>query len=85
MIQMFEIAEDDWGRLVELSKRARNTPVIFTPAPGQKIEEVRSWADYAYDSVEDWWRHMGEKYGFVWDTARPHDEVNRQILADPKP
>ena len=82
-MKVFEIAQDDWGRMIELCKTARSTPVIYTPAPGTPVKEVRSWADYAYANVNDWWKHMGEKYGFVWDTARPSDESKRLINAEP--
>ena len=78
----FTIAEDDWNRMIELSKTARSTPVIYMPVAGTPIEKTKSWADHAYDNVNDWWKHMGEKHGFKWDTAGPGDEAKRQITAE---
>jgi hypothetical protein len=82
-MKVFEIAQEDWDRLAQLCDRARTTPVIYMPMAGQKIEEVKSWADHAYENVYDWWKHMGQKHGFIWDTARPRDESKRLIEAEP--
>lgn len=81
-MEVFTLSEEEWGRLAELSAEAQRTPVIYTPAPGQRPEEVRSWADHARDRVMGFWRELGAKHGFKWDSAVPHDEAARQIRAE---
>lgn len=79
----FKIKKKDWDKLLNLSGEARNTPVIFTPASGQSIKEVRSWADYAYDNIYDAWKAMGKEYGFDGSDVIPLNESERKILAFP--
>ena len=79
----YQLSEKDWNRLLELSKNAQTTPVIFTPAPGQSIEEVRSWADYAYDDIYSAWKAVGKEYGFDGSDIIPSNENERKILAYP--
>ncbi len=80
--QIYEIKEDDWKKLSELSTRARNTPVIYTPS-GQKFQEVKSWSDYAYDNVYDAWKAIGIEYGFDGTDIEPVSEFERKISAYP--
>ena len=80
----FQLSEEDTKAILDASKRARTTPVIYTPALGQRPDEVRSWADHAYESVMDCWRRLGEKHGFIWDTAEGSGKGISTILAEPK-
>jgi hypothetical protein len=83
MKREFQLSEEDAKALLDASKRARSTPVIYMPMPGQKLEDVRSWADQAYESVMDCWKRMGEKYGFIWDTADDSGKGISVVLAEP--
>jgi hypothetical protein len=81
----YQLTEEETRELIEASKHAAATPVIYTPMPGQKPEEVRSWADHARESVMDVWRRLGDKYGFIWDTADDSGKGPSVVLAEPKP
>jgi hypothetical protein len=79
----YQIKQEDWDKLLNFSKIARSTPVIFTPGSGQAIEEVRSWADYAYDDIYSAWKAVGKEYGFDGSDIVPSNESERKILAYP--
>jgi hypothetical protein len=83
--QRYELTVDEVNRLIDASRIAVTTPVIYTPTPGQRVHEVKSWADHAYDRVMDVWRELGEKYGFRWETVSPTSESEFVILAEPSP
>lgn len=79
----YQIKQEDWDKLINYSKIAQSTPVIFTPGSGQDVSEVRSWADYAYDDVYSAWKAMGKEYGFDGGDVKPLNEKERKILAYP--
>ena len=80
MMKHFTIDEADWAKLMDLSREARNTPVIaLSVADGLA---GRDFASLARQRVLAYWKVLGAKYGF--DPSRgvqPVDEARRIVGA----
>ena len=65
----FMIEQEDWDQLIELSKQARNAPVmVMSLADGLA---GRDFANLARERVFAFWRKLGRKYGFDGSDVKP--------------
>lgn len=79
MRKTFTISEEDWAKLMEMSKTAHSTPVIaLSVADGLA---GRDFASMARKRVLNLWKEMGKKYGFDGDTVEPIGESERTVSA----
>lgn len=76
MRKEFELSQEDLDSLLDVGKP---TPVMYLSG-GQLIGGTPQ------ENANSAWRRMGEKYGFVWDTAQPIDgKSQRFITAEAEP
>lgn len=62
MKKEFEMTQDELNQMIAISQ-AKSMPVM-------KIGNVTT-GDEKQESANDFWKRLGEKYGFIWDTAEP--------------
>ena len=76
----FKISDEDWNAITELSREARNTPVMaLSVADGLA---GRDFASMARERVFSKWHEIGRKMGFDSSDIIPVDEKNRIIEAE---
>jgi hypothetical protein len=73
MKQEFEMTEEELQAIYDISRNKE--PVIF----------VGVWTGLdSQERANKLWQCMGDKYGFVWDSAEPSAKGDRFFLATPK-
>ena len=72
----FKVTPEEWIRLMDLSRAARNTPVIL-------LFGKHDISADAHDRVQQEWDRLGKKYGFLPLTLRNPDEKEGSFDADP--
>ena len=70
MRKEFELTQEDLDSILEASKP---TPVMYLSG-GQLMGGTPQ------ENANRAWQQMGEKYGFVWDTAQPIDGKNQRFI-----
>ncbi len=77
MRKHFTISEEDWKELERLAKEVQATDTIVYPDPSVGPD----FAILAHKPVMDYWRKLGEKYGFVGMSVQAVIEKARIISA----
>jgi hypothetical protein len=68
MRKEFELSQKDLDEILDAGK-----PVTYIVVGGHPPSSPQENANRA-------WKRMGEKYGFVWDTARPVTGKGRRFI-----
>jgi hypothetical protein len=68
-----KITQEEYDKLMELSKRAHSAPVI-TFDSGKT-----SMASRAREDVMLYWKQLGKKYNFQWDTVIDSDPKTLEL------
>jgi hypothetical protein len=70
----FEMTIEERDEMYEIAK----------PVPVMKIGNYWSGMD-TQERANDFWKRLGSKYGFVWDTVKPSGSDHRKFTAEPTP
>lgn len=57
------IEKTDLNKLMELYKKAQNTPMIKLSSD----PNIKDWATLAWDDVRELQMQLGKKYGYDWE------------------
>lgn len=63
-----KLSKRDYMRMVKLSKRAQNTPIVALTS--EAAINGRDFASLAYKSVQDLWKELATKYKFRLSTVK---------------
>ena len=75
---MIQLTEEELKHLIELTKKAENTPVIaMSLEAGMK---GRDWATLAWNDVRDYWHELGRKYDFDPTKVKGIDSKTGEVL-----
>ena len=72
MRKTFKMTEEEVNALKEASK----------PTPAMWLSGGQPMFDSPQENANRFWKALGEKYGFVWDSAGPSDEGPEYFTAD---
>lgn len=78
MKQEFEMQQSEMDEILRINKEVHNLPLMM-------MGEFSTSRQEKAEAINQYWRTLGEKYGFEWDTAEGSSKGTLFFLATPKP
>jgi hypothetical protein len=78
MKQEFEMLQSEMDEILRINREVKNLPLMMigtTTTSGMEKAEA----------VNEYWKTLGEKYGFQWDSVEGSSKGKLFFLATPKP